>query len=438
MYLTTTVMQTPQHHEVNLRILKGLCYQSARLYNASLYNIRQYFFNTREHLTYNMNWRLMKDTEDYSLLISDSAQQTMRIADRDIQSFFKLLALKKRGKYAEKVRLPRYKDKQGYMVCAICGRSVRVQKDGTVNIGLTKEFREKYEYDCRYIKFTIPKHLKGVKEFKEVRIVPQYNAEQFQIEFIYEAKQAPEQVSGNGWLSIDPGVDNLLACTVFSNSSTRQFLIDGRTPKHINCYYNKTMAKLKSERTDQKTLTKRMIRLMNGRRNRINDYFDKTVNLLVRLCLKEGVSHIVIGYNKWQKDGIHLGKVNNQNFTCIPHSLLRAKLKSKCEMHGIEYISQEESYTSKASCLDLDSVPTYKPNDDEIHVFSGKRIHRGLYRSSDGSVLNADINGSVNILRKYFAASNLKWEYHDRVRALVNAPCRRVIPVSQARDFSHG
>ena len=347
MYLTTTVLQTEQCHEVDLSILRALCYQSARLYNASLYNVRQHFFNTSEYLSYVSNWNIAKSTTDYQILMSDCAQQIMRLVDRDMQSFFRLLILKKSGRYSEQVHLPRYKDKEGYMVCPFQGRSCRIQKDGTVNIGVTKELREKYNYGKRYIKFTIPKNLRGVEAFKEIRIIPQYNGKQFKIQYIYEQKQLPRQVQGNGYMSIDLGVSNLAACTVFSDSGSCQFIIDGRRLKNINHYYNKTVGTLKSEYTKNRNIksanTKRMLRLMNGRDNCINDYFNKVVKLLVDTCLDKGVTRLIIGYNKEQKQVVNIGKANNQNLCYIPHYKLRQKLMHKCELHGIEYISQEES-----------------------------------------------------------------------------------------------
>lgn len=437
MYLTTTVLQTEQHHEVDLSILRALCYQSARLYNASLYNVRQYFFNTSKYLTYNNNWKLTSQSADYQILMSDCAQQIMRLADRDMQSFFKLLCLKKNGKYSDTVRLPHYKDKEGLMVCPIQGRTCRIQKDGTVNIGVTKEFREKYNYSCRYIKFTIPKHLLGVESFKEIRIIPQYGGRQFSVQYIYEQQQLPQQATGYGWMSIDPGIENFATCTVFSNGESHQFILDGRRLKNINHYYNKTVSKLKCEYAKNNNIesgnTKRMLRVMNGRNNRINDYFDKCVKMLVDICLSKGVKHLVIGYNKEQKQKVNIGHQNNQNMCYIPHYKFRQKLMNKCAQHGIEYVSQEESYTSKASCLDLDVIPTYGDND--AHEFSGKRVHRGLYKSKDGYFLNADVNGSVNILRKYFKERKLDWAFQESVRALVNVPALRVSPYSKHRNL---
>ena len=432
MYLTTKILQTKQKHEVDLSILRNLCYHSARMYNVGLYSVRQHYFNTQSYLSYYANYNECKDNENYHILLSDCAQQILRLVDRDMQSFFKLLTLKKSGKYSEQVRLPRYKDSEGLAICTIQGRSCRIQKNGTVAIGLTKEFREKYGIDDRRILFTIPKNLRNVTEFKEIRIIPQYNGQQFSIEFIYESGNQLQQAEGDGYMSIDLGVDNLAACTIFSNGETHQFLIDGRRLKSINHYYNKKVAMLKSEYAKNEQVksinTPKMLRLMNGRSHRIDDYFRKSVKLIVDKCLEFGVTTLVIGYNKEQKQEINIGKVNNQNTVMIPLHKFRQNLKYKCELHGIVYCPQEESYTSKASSLDDDPIPTYGIS-EEKHTFSGKRVKRGLYKTSDGSVLNADINGSVNILKKYFKECKSNWLYQDDVRVLVNAPCQRFNPL---------
>ena len=240
-------------------------------------------------------------------------------------------------------------------------------------------------------------------------------------------------------MSIDIGTDNLMACAVFSNGRSNQFIIDGRHIKSINAYYNKTVAKLKSSYAEQgmeHETTKRLLRIYNGRANRINDYFSKSAEYVIRTCLEHGVTTLVVGYNKEMKQEINIGKVNNQNFVYIPFDNLRNKLRYKCELHGIKFVLQEESYTSKASCLDGDDIPVYGKTDGTVK-FSGRRVKRGLYRSSDGSLLNADINGSVNILRKYCIESKGNWLCHDLVRALVNVPCWRISP-AQAPSFRKG
>ena len=429
MYLTTKVLQTEKHHEVDLNILAHLCYHSARLYNVGLYSVRQHYFNTNSYLSYYANYHACKTNENYTILLSDTSQQILRLVDRDMQSFFKLLTLKKTGKYSATVKLPKYKKSESLSTYVVQGRSCRIQKDGKVAIGLTKKFRELYGIEDRRILFTIPKNIQNVSEFKEIRIIPQFEGKQFSIEFIYESSKQLRKAEGDGYMSIDLGVSNLASCTIFSNGDAQQFIVDGRRLKSINHYYNKKAAMLKSEYAKNKSIsssnTKRMMRLMNGRSNRINDYFNRVVKILVNKCLNNGVTTLVIGYNKGQKQGISIGKVNNQNMVMIPFYKLRQKLQYQCELHGIFYCPQEESYTSKASCLDDDVIPVYG---EAVSVsFSGKRIHRGLYRASDGTVLNADINGSINILKKYFKErkSNVAFTTDD-VRVLLNAPCERL------------
>ena len=430
MLLTTKVHIDNSHKD--FQVLGRMCYHCARMYNVGLYSVRQHFFNTGEFLSYYDNYHLCKTNENYSLLLTDTGQQILRIVDRDMHSFFGLLKLKKLGKYSNPIHLPKYKDKEGLMTCSVQGRSVRV-RDGKARIGITRELMEKYNFPNKFVEFTIPKNLLSVTKFNEVRIIPQYGGKQFSVEFIYDSAQLPiyAQAQGDGFMSIDIGMDNLMACTVFSNGQSRQFLIDGKPLKSINAYYNKTIARLKSEYSKNKGIasqnTNRMLRLCNGRANRINDYFGKAVSLLVRKCIDMNVTHVVIGYNKEMKMEINTGKVNNQNFVSVPFHKLRQKLQCKCELHGIEYISQEESYTSKASSLDMDSLPKF--GDKDIPKFSGKRIKRGLYRSSDGSLVNSDINGSVNILRKYFNECKWNWIFQDHVRAFVNRPCQRVNPL---------
>jgi transposase len=100
------------------------------------------------------------------------------------------------------------------------------------------------------------------------------------------------------------------------------------------------------------------------------------------------------------KQSINIGSRNNQNFVQIPHSSFRFKLKTLCERYGIKYVEQEESYTSKASFLDNDTIPVFNADNPNKHEFSGKRIKRGLYRTQHGVLVNADCNGAANILRK--------------------------------------
>ena len=435
MYLTTKIQVLKDNKMgINIDILNKLCYHSARLYNVALYSVRQHYFNTQTYLNYYGNYHECKDNENYHMLLVDNSTQILRLVDRDMNSFFKLLKMKQVGKYSASVHLPRYKRENEISTYFCCGRTCRIQKNGIVEVGLSKEFREKYGLTEKKLALPIPSNLRNVTEFKEIRIIPQYGGRQFSIEYIYESNKDIQQAAGDGYISIDLGVDNLAACTIFSNGGVQQFLIDGRRLKNINHYYNKKVAMLKSEYSKNKNIpsqdTPRMLRLMNGRNNRINDYFNKSVKLIINSCLANNVSTLVIGYNKGQKQEINTGRVNNQNTVMIPYFKFRQKLQYQCELHGIKYCPQEESYTSKASALDNDRIPTY--GDTDIPNFSGKRTHRGLYVSGDGTPLNADINGSVNILKKYFKERKSNGVNPDDVRAFVNAPCQRLSVFAQA------
>ena len=441
MYLTASSHIGRDNRDgVDISVLRKLAYHAARLYNVGLYNVRQHYFNTGLYLKYEGNYHESYSNENYRMVVSDTAQLILRLVDRNMKSFFMLLKAKQDGKYSFPVRLPKYKDKEGIMAFSVQGRSCRVQKDGTVAVGLTKEFREMYGIPYKRMFFTIPKHIRHVPEFKEMRFIPLHHGEEFRVEFVYdESFVKPEPVSGDGYMSIDMGVDNLMACAVFSNGCSHQFLIDGRPIKNINRYYNKTKAHLQEAYATNKSIsgmsTARFRRLSNGRDFRINDYFNKAVMVIIRKCIEHGVTTVVVGYNREMKQGVNMGRVNNQTFVSVPYYKLRQKLAAKCALYGIKYYSQEESYTSKASALDPDEIPVFDKTgkaDNSGVVFSGSRVKRGLYRSKDGSVLNADINGAVNILRKYFKECNLNEIASDRIRALVNAPCLRIDAMRQS------
>ena len=444
MYLSTSVYLKKDNKDgVDLKVLEKLAYHSARIYNVGLYNVRQHYFNTNKFLSYNENYNLASQNENYALLLTDLSQQTLRLVDHDMKCFFKQLKSKKMGKYSFPVHLPRYKDKEGVMEFAIQGRSCRIQKNGKVAIGLTDEFRELYKIPYKRFFLTIPKNLLWVKEFKEMRFSPLYGGKEFKVEFVYDKEEKQKPANANGYMSIDMGVNNLMACTLFSNGESRQFLIDGKYIKAINHRYNKVKARLQSEYSKNKSIkgmdTKRFSRISNARFNKIDDYFNRTVNLLMKICEEYGVGTVVIGYNEGQKQGINIGRANNQTFVDIPFYRLRQKLAYKCELNGISYCAQEESYTSKASSLDMDVIPVYGEDGADSVEFSGKRIRRGLYRSSDGSLLNADINGSVNILRKYLKKESKEKELSsDSVRGLVNAPCQRLDVFAQTPSFRLG
>ena len=144
--------------------------------------------------------------------------------------------------------------------------------------------------------------------------------------------------------------------------------------------------------------------------------------MIVDHLVAKQIGRLVIGKNAQWKTDIGLGKQTNQNFVSIPHSRLIEMLEYKARLVGIRVIVQEESYTSRASFVGLDPMPVYGKTEKEP-VFTGKRIKRGLYKTSTGQLINPDVNAAYNILRK--AIPNA---FSDGIGSCVVQP-RRVHPL---------
>ena len=200
-------------------------------------------------------------------------------------------------------------------------------------------------------------------------------------------------------MSIDLGIDNLASC---SSNVTNSFIINGKPVESINQFHDKKKARVKSELElkNKKKTSKQLQNLTLKRNNKIKDYFHKASRYIVNQLVNQSINTLIIGKNDGWKQETNIGNVNNQNFTSIPHQMFIIQLKYKCQLEGINVVEQEESYTSKVSFFDNDFIPTYQVN-DELFKSSGKRIKRGLYKTKDNLLINADINGSLNIMRKY-------------------------------------
>jgi len=379
-----------------LEIVKQLAYYSARLYNVGLYSVRQYYFNNNEYLNYAKNYHECKNNENYKLLLSDTSQQILRIVDRNFKSFFGLLKLKSQGKYTDKIRMPHYKKENDLMNITIQGRSARIRK-GYVIIGLSKAFKEKYTPPFKELTFKLPKNI-TVEKLQEVRILPIFNGLEFDIEFVYKKEFEPISVDKNNYLSIDMGLDNFATC--FNSNDGSSFIIDGRYIKSINRHYNKQKAYYQSilDRQNIK-VSKKILTLSRKRYHKINNYFNVAVKYITDYAISKNIGSIVIGDFSNIKQNINIGKKNNQNFVNIPYGIFKRKLQSKCEQIGIAYHLQEESYTSKCSFLDNEPI---KKHD----TYKGKRVKRGLFQTSQGYLINADTNGSANILVKFLTSNS--------------------------------
>lgn len=358
--------------------LDNLCFLSKNLYNSALYTVRQYYFENKKYLSWvNINNNFVKDKQvDYYALPCKVSQQTLKMVDQNMKSFFNAIKAKK-----SKAKLPKYLDKvKGRFVVTYTNQAIgkKALQNGYVELSKTNV-----------------KIKTKVKNVKQVRIVPQNNF--IVVEVLYEVKPKPHDKSKEMYCGIDFGLNNLMTCS-FQNDSP--LIINGKPLKSINWHYNKEKSRLQSLLDGRKKTSKRIQNITLKRNNRINDYLHKTTKIFVNYLVSKEINNVVIGYNKEWKQGINIGRVNNQNFVGIPYYKLLNMLTYKCELEGISVIVTEESYTSKCSFLDDEDICKHEE-------YYGKRIKRGLYKASDGRLINADVNGALNILKKVIG----KFEY---------------------------
>ena len=393
MYLT--IKQQVKHlTKEEYNILRELCRIAKNLTNQAIYNVRQYYFQEKQYLRYEANYHELKNSENYKLLNSNMAQQTLKDVDQMFKSFFALIKLAKQGKYNFKhIKLPKYLPKNGYSNLII--GQIRLRKDNILTIPFSNTFKKKRETK---IQIKIPQVLED-KKIKEIQIIPKFNARFFEIQYTYESQEENINLNINNALAIDLGVNNL--CTCVTNTG-KSFIIDGKKLKSINQFFNKQNAKLQSIKGKQniKQQTKQQYLISRKRKNRIDDYINKTCRYIINYCLTHDIGTLVIGYNQSFQNKTNLSKKNNQIFTQLPFGKIREKLEYLCKRYNINYILQEESYTSKASFFDNDDLPIYNADNPQTYEFSGKRIKRGLYQTKNNYRFNADCNGALNILRK--------------------------------------
>jgi IS605 OrfB family transposase len=392
MYLT--VKQQVKHLSKNdYKTLKELCHIAKNLTNEAIYNIRQYYFKESKYLGYHQNYSQLKSSPNYKTLNSNMAEQILREVDGSFKSFFGLLKMAKKGEYSFKdCKLPHYLPKDGYTTLII--GFVRLNGNRLV-LPYSNSFRKDHDP----VEITIPPILAD-KKIKEIRIIPKAEARFFEIQYIYEAECIQRNLNPNNALALDLGVNNLV--TAVSNSG-RSFIIDGKRLKSINQWFNKKNAHLQSVKDKQhfgKVTTNRQKAIARDRNNKVNDYMNKAARIIINYCIENDIGTLVVGYNESFQRYSGLGKNNNQNFVNIPFGRLLKKFEYLCELNGIVFVKQEESYTSKSSFWDKDEIPKYNADTPTKYNFSGMRIQRGLYKTASGYIFNADVNGALNIMRK--------------------------------------
>lgn len=368
---------TERHIIKNNKELDEVCFKSKNLYNRALYLIRQHYFETKNYLDYCKVYRQMADSKDkdYYSLPDRVSIQVLRLLDRNFKSFFTLIKKKKNGKYDKSVRIPKYLDKDD--------RNITI----FIKSAISKVYLRKGLIKLSSLNILIPTKVTE-SNLIEVRVLPRNN--HHVVEVVYKIEEKELKSDNGRYASIDLGLNNL--ATVSSNV-VKPFIINGKPLKSINQYYNKEVARLQSLLKDNKRTSKRIYNITLKRNNKIKDYLHKSSRLLMNFLVSNNISTLVIGYNEEWKQNINIGKRNNQSFVGIPFYIFIKQLEYKCRLEGINMIFTEESYTSK--CSFLDNEPLRKHSN-----YVGKRIKRGLFKSAKGKLINADLNGSLNILRK--------------------------------------
>ena len=370
-------------------ILEFVCEQSNKLANCGIYYARQLYFKTgkiigRHDLSY-----LFKGNPHFQALYSHVAQQTLTSVAESFKSYKELLKLFKKGELKDKPKLPNYK-KNSLKLATFPKADVKL-KDGLLRLPLGSKVKAWFGLDAFYL--PMPSNL-NFADIKEIRILPRNRC--FYAEFIYKLEVEKPVLDPAKALGIDHGIDNWLTCV--SNIGT-SFIVDGKWLKSANQWYNKSVANIKDGKP-QAFWSNRLARITEKRNRQMRDAVNKAARIVVNHCLSNGIGKIVFGWNIGQKDSAGMGKKNNQKFVQIPTAKLKERIKQLCELYGIEYIETEESYTSKASFVDRDYLPTIGAKPDGWKE-SGRRVKRGLYRTGLLNwYINADCNGAANILRK--------------------------------------
>ena len=365
-------------------------HKSKNLYNHANYLVRNEFTKNNKWLRYNDLDKILKadlEFDDYRQMpTAQSAQQILRLLDKNWQSFFKAIKdwSKNKDKYLGRPKLPKYKPKDGKQILILTNQNVKL-KEGVLYF--PKSFND-FKVKPKFVE------KENFVSFQQVRVIPQYKT--FVLEFVYNIEIPDTTLSDNGrYLSVDIGLDNL--ATVVNNKGLKPFVINGKGLKSINKYYNKQVSHYRevAKRMNNKDYTTRMGTLIRKRNQKIDDYMHKASKFLIDYAIENNFNTIVIGNNKGWKQESSMSKKVNQSFVGIPHKRFIEMVQYKAQTVGIKVILTEESYTSGTSFLDNEAPVKANYN-------KSRRVHRGLFVSNKGIKINADVNGAYQIMRKVF------------------------------------
>jgi len=367
------------------QVIDAMCFKSKNLYNFANYIIRQEFINNGNWIRYNSLFDLCKESEPYKDMGSNIGQATLRLLDKNWKSFFTAIKDWKvnPSKYLGRPRLPKYKPKDGRFILSIDNNKVML-KDGYVYFAwkplkvLNNHFITKIQDNCKVL---------------QCRFIP--TGSNYTMEVVYEIEVSEQPEHSERIISIDLGIQNFV--TITNNVGLKPFVIKGGVIKSVNQYYNKEKARIQSElkKVNKKDWSNKLQRLTDKRNNKIKYLMHVYSKRIIDYCLENGIDTIVCGYNKeWKQKSVMTKKVN-QKFVTIPYEIFISMLDYKSIDSGKKFILNEEGYTSGTSFLD---------NEEPIksNYNKSRRVHRGLFKSNNGTFINADVNGSYQIMKKVF------------------------------------
>ncbi len=363
--------------------LSKLCHLAKNLYNLGNWYLRQDYFNLNNMLNYYDLDFILKRKEAYRNLPSQTSQQILKLLYRNWKSYFKgfmeyRIDVKK---FRKKPKIPGYKKKNGESIIFFTNQQCKI-KNGWL-------------YFPRRVNLE-PIRTRIKEKLKEIRIIPLGGC--YKVEIVYEKEEQDLGLNKEHILGIDLGLNNLI--TAVNNNGCRPFIIKGGIVKSINQYYNKKVAYFRSIENKKGNFrdTKRIQKLHLKRNNKINTIFHRISKKVIKYCIQNNIGAIIIGYNGGWKQRINIGKKNNQNFVQVPFLKLIKQIKYKAIIKGIRVFTVDEAHTSKCSFLDNEPIEKHKK-------YRGKRIKRGLFKTSNGIIINADVNAAYNIMKKVFPNS---------------------------------
>lgn len=360
------------------KLIDEMCFNAKNFYNYANYIIRQEYINNNHYIPYKeMNYNL-KTHQQYKDCMSQPANCILRLLDKNWKSYFQAIKEYEKNprKFLGRPQIPKYLKKDGRYNWIIPNNSCYFE-DGELKFRIRKMQNVVWKSRC-------------IGRLIQVRFIPKGCV--YCMEIVSEVDVLETSKENNRIMGIDLGVNNLVAAS--NNIGKQPFIINGKGLKSINQFYNKQRSKLQSQLPNGKLWSNRLEQITFKRFNRIKNYMHNASHYVVKWCVENQINTIVVGHNNQWKQSVNIGKSNNQTFVSIPYEMLIQQLQYKCEDYGINFVETEESYTSGTSFLDGE-LPCRENYNKK------RRIKRGLFQSSE-TLINSDINGAYQIIKKVF------------------------------------